>query len=220
MNVEAIVNDMKTRVEPLIARGQEAATVSAGTLSEAGDILVKRLQTLIDTEMAAGKDVLTAAQTSLEKVRTHGLASVMAAPVEYVPDVRGTVTSAYTEAWSLLTKTGGELGEVLKRGFDEAYGKFRGGLAETTAESMDRVQGKAKAVSRKAKSATADAEASAVASGEDAKEKIIDMAADAKKTALDSAADAKAKSAQPKARASTRRKSAASKKHASIRETW
>jgi hypothetical protein len=126
MNVETIVNDVKGRVEPIMAKGQEVVETGFETLKSANAIIVEGVQTLVQTNVAAGKDLFAAAQTSFEKAKTDGLKTVAANPVAYLPEGKDVVVAAYNETLSLVTKTGEELVQTLKEGFDSINSTLTG----------------------------------------------------------------------------------------------
>lgn len=145
MDVETIVNDVKGRVEPIVAKGQEVVETGFETLKSANAIIVEGVQTLVQTNVAAGKDLFAAAQTSFEKAKTDGLKTVAANPAAYLPEGKDVVVAAYNETVSLVSKTGDELVAALKEGFDSINATISGKPAvakvKTTAK---RAAGKAK----------------------------------------------------------------------------
>ncbi|MGH8456762.1 MAG: phasin family protein [Stenotrophobium sp.] len=133
MNVETIVNDVKGRVEPIVAQGKEVVAkgqevVLAGfeTLKTANGIVVEGVQTLVKTNVEAGKDLFAAAQTSFEKAKADGLKTVAANPVAYLPEGKDRVISAYNDTVELVTKTGDELVKTFKQGFETINAKITG----------------------------------------------------------------------------------------------
>lgn len=152
MNVETIVSDVKGAVEPYVAKGQDVVTLSFETLKQANTIVVEGVQELLRTNVDAGKDLLSAAQTSFEKAKTDGLKAVAAKPVDYLPAGKDLVIAAYKDSFSIVTKTGEELVSVVKKGFEDVTAKLSGS-ATVSGEVK-----KAKATVRKtAKKATAAA---------------------------------------------------------------
>ena len=126
MNVETIVNDVKGRVEPIVAKGQEVVETGFETLKSANAIIVEGVQTLVQTNVAAGKDLFAAAQTSFEKAKTDGLKTVAANPVAYLPEGKDVVVAAYNDTISLVSKTSDELVQTLKEGFDSINATLTG----------------------------------------------------------------------------------------------
>lgn len=126
MNVETIVNDVKGRVEPIVAKGQEVVEAGFETLKSANAIIVEGVQTLVQTNVAAGKDLFAAAQTSFEKAKTDGLKTVAANPVAYLPEGKDVVVAAYNDTVSLVSKTSDELVQTLKEGFDSINATLTG----------------------------------------------------------------------------------------------
>ena len=126
MNVETIVSDVKGAVEPYMAKGQDVVTLSFETLKQANVIVVEGVQDLFKTNVGAGKDLFSAAQTSFEKVRADGIKAVAAKPVEYLPAGKDVVLAAYKESLTIVTKTGEELFSVVKKGYGDVSAKLTG----------------------------------------------------------------------------------------------
>lgn len=126
MNVETIVNDVKDRVEPIVTKGQEVITLSFDTIKQANTIVVEGVQNLLKTQLEAGKDLLDVMQASFEKARTDGVKAVAAKPIEYLPDGRDRVISAYNDTLAVVTKTGEELAKVVKQAYDDVSAKLAG----------------------------------------------------------------------------------------------
>lgn len=126
MNVETIVNDVKARGEVVVARGQEVVESGFETLKAANAIVVEGVKTLVDTNVAAGKDLLAVAQTSLNKVKTDGVKAVAANPVAYLPEGKDRVVAAYNDSVAVVTKTSDELVKTLKQGYETISAKIAG----------------------------------------------------------------------------------------------
>ena len=141
MNVESIVSDVKGKVEPIVAKGQEAVQVGFETLKTANGIVVEGVQTLVKTNVEAGKDLFAAAQTSFEKAKADGIKTVAANPVAYLPEGKDRVISAYNDTVTLVSKTSDELVKTLKQGFDGINAAITGEAvvvtkAKTTAKKV------------------------------------------------------------------------------------
>lgn len=147
MNVETIVNDVKGRVEPIVAKGQEVVETGFETLKSANAIIVEGVQVLVKTNVEAGKDLFAAAQTSFEKAKTDGLKTVAANPVAYLPEGKDLVVAAYNDTVSLVAKTSDELVQTLKEGFDSINATITGKPA------VAKVKATVKKVASKAKKA-------------------------------------------------------------------
>jgi hypothetical protein len=128
MSVETIVNDVKGAVEPYVAKGQDVVTLSVETFKQANTVVVEGVQELFKTNVSAGKDLLAAAQTSFEKAKTDGLKAVAAKPIEYLPEGKDLVISAYKDSYSIVTKTGEELISVVRKGFEDVTAKLSGSV--------------------------------------------------------------------------------------------
>jgi len=126
MNVETIVNDVKARGEVVVARGQEVVESGFETLKAANAIVVEGVKTLVDTNVAAGKDLLAVAQTSFNKVKADGVKAVAANPVAYLPEGKDRVVAAYNDSVAVVTKTSDELVKTLKQGYETISAKIAG----------------------------------------------------------------------------------------------
>lgn len=155
MNVETIVSDVKGAVEPYVAKGQDVVTLSFETLKQANSIVVEGVQELLKTNVDAGKDLLSAAQTSFEKARADGLKAVAAKPVDYFPAGKDVVIAAYKDSFSIVTKTGEELYGVVKKGFEDVTAKLSGsatvsGQVKKAKSTVRKTAKKATAAAKKA----------------------------------------------------------------------
>lgn len=152
MNVDMIVNDVKGAVEPYVAKGQDAVTLSFETIKQANTIVFDGVQDLFRTNLDAGKGLYTAAQSSYEKIRADGVKAVVSKPVAYVPEGRELVVGACKQSLTIVTKAGEELYGVARKGLGDLGAKLTG---STTVSGEVK---KAKATVRKtAKKASATA---------------------------------------------------------------
>lgn len=126
MSVQTIVNDVKGRVEPYVAKGQQVVTVSVDTFKKATPIVVDGVQSLVQTQIEAGKDLIAAVQGSFEKAKTAGIKAVAASPIEYLPDGRERVLSAYNDSVVLVSKTSDEIVKLVKSGFESVSATIDG----------------------------------------------------------------------------------------------
>ncbi|TXH06365.1 MAG: phasin family protein [Nevskiaceae bacterium] len=152
MNVETIVNDVKGKVEPIVAKGQEAVQAGFETLKTANSIVVEGVQTLVKTNVEAGKDLLAAAQTSFEKAKADGIKTVAANPVAYLPEGKERVISAYNDTVTLVTKTGDELVKTFKQGYESINAAITGEAVVVTKAktTVKKVAAKAKKTAKAA----------------------------------------------------------------------
>lgn len=151
MSFETIVNDVKTRADVVVTRGQEVVEVSVETLKAANTIVVEGMHALVETNVAAGKELASLVQASLEKAKTDGIKAVAANPVAYLPEGLSTVTGAYSESVKLVSKTGEELAKTLKSGVEGIAAKIQG--EPVVAQAKKTVSKVAKKASSKAKKA-------------------------------------------------------------------
>lgn len=135
MNVQTMVKDMKGRVEPYVAKGQEVVTMSADTLKKANGVLLSGVQSLVKAQVEAGKDFFASTQKSFEKAKSDGIKAVAASPIKYLPE-REPVLAAYSDTLSVVTKTSGELAKLVKQGFEQVSNKLTAGSTPNKASSM------------------------------------------------------------------------------------
>lgn len=126
MNVDTIVSDVKGAVEPYVAKGQDVVTLSIETLKQVNTVVVDGVQELVKTNVSAGKDLIAAAQSSFEKAKVDGIKAVAAAPVQYLPAGKDVILTAYKETITIVTKTGDELFELVKKGYSDVSAKLVG----------------------------------------------------------------------------------------------
>lgn len=150
MTVQTIVSDVKGRVEPLVAKGQEVVTVSVDTLLKANDVVVDGVTTVVKTQVEAGKDLFAAAQASFEKAKSAGIKAVVASPIEYLPDGRERVVSAYNDTVTVVTKTGEEVVKIVKEGYETVTATLTGApVAAKAAPAKKPAQRKAPAAKKR-----------------------------------------------------------------------
>lgn len=154
MTVQTIVNDVKGRVEPLVAKGQQVVNLSVDTLLKANDVVVDGVQTVVKTQIEAGKDLLAVFQSSFEKAKTAGIKAVAAAPADYLPAGRERVVSAYNDTLTVVGKTSGEVVKIVKHGYETVSAKLSGAPAKKKAPAK-KTAAKAPAKKRAAKKAAA-----------------------------------------------------------------
>jgi len=152
MTVQTIVNDVKGRVEPLVAKGQEVVTLSVDTLLKANDVVVDGVQSLVKTQVEAGKDLLFVAQTFYGKAKSAGLKKVAASPGTYIPDPSERVVSAFNDSVAVVSKTSGEVVKIVKKGYESVSAKLSGAPAHKKAPAKKAAR-KAPAKKRTAKKA-------------------------------------------------------------------
>ncbi len=126
MNVETLVNDVKTRSDVVISRGQDALEAGFETLKTANAIVVDGVQTLVQTQVAAGKELISLAQASFEKARVDGIKAVAANPIAYLPEGKDTLVGAYTDSVATVTKTGDQLAKTFTGGYKTISAKLNG----------------------------------------------------------------------------------------------
>ncbi|MGQ0502497.1 MAG: phasin family protein [Panacagrimonas sp.] len=140
MSVETIVSDVKGAVQPYVSKGQDVVTLSFETLKQANTIVFDGVQDLVKTNIDAGKDLISAAQSSFEKAKSDGIKAVVTKPIEYLPEGKDVVVSAYKDSYSIVTKAGEDLYHAVKKGFDDVTSKLSG----STTVSAETKKAKAK----------------------------------------------------------------------------
>lgn len=151
MNVETIVNDVKVRAETVAAKGQEVVETSFETLKAANAIVVEGVTSLLETNVAAGKDLLAATQTSFSKAKTDGIKAVAANPVAYLPEGKDRVIAAYNDSVAVVSKTSDELVKTLKQGYESISAKLAGEAEDVVADATATVKKTVKKAGAKAK---------------------------------------------------------------------
>ncbi len=148
MNVETIVNDVKTRADVVVTRGQDVLEAGVETIKAANAIIVDGVQVLVQTNVAAGKELVGLAQASFEKAKTDGIKAVAANPVAYLPEGKDTVVNAYTDSLSAVSKTGDQLAKTLKSGYGSITAKLNGAkpAAKTAKKTARKTATKARKV--------------------------------------------------------------------------
>lgn len=126
MSLETIVNDVKTRADVVVARGQEVVEVSVETLKSANTIVIESVHALVETNVSAGKELASLVQASFEKAKTDGIKAIAADPVAYLPEGKSTVVTAYTDSVKVVTKAGDDLAKTLKTGVETITAKIQG----------------------------------------------------------------------------------------------
>jgi len=126
MNVESIVNDVKGRVEPIVARGQDVVFSGFEVLKSANGIVVDGFTGVYKANYEAGKTLFGAAQTSFQKVKTDGVKAVASNPAAYLPEGKDTFVSAFNTSVDVFVKTGDDLVKTMKQGVETLSAKIKG----------------------------------------------------------------------------------------------
>lgn len=126
MNVETIVNDVKGRVEPIVAKGQDLVFTGFETLKSVNSIVLDGVSSLVQTHVQAGKDLFAVAQTSFEKARVDGFKAVAADPIAYLPEGKDRVISAYNDTVTVVSKTSDKVLKTVKTGYTSISAKLGG----------------------------------------------------------------------------------------------
>lgn len=126
VKVESLIQDVKSRTDVAVSRGQQAIETGVETLKTVNAIVIEGVQTLVQTQVAAGKELVELVQSSVEKARADGLKAVASNPIAYLPEGKTTVLGAYHDSMALLGKTGDELFKTLKGSVDEISAELSG----------------------------------------------------------------------------------------------
>lgn len=126
MNVETLVNDVKVRADVVVTRGQDVLEAGVDAIKTANAIVVDGVQELVQTNVAAGKELVSLAQASFEKARADGIKAVAANPIAYIPEGKDTVVAAYNDSVATVTKTGDQLAKTLTTSFETITAKING----------------------------------------------------------------------------------------------
>ncbi|MES0872635.1 hypothetical protein [Sinimarinibacterium thermocellulolyticum] len=136
------MNEVKTRADLVVTRGQEVLEAGVETLKAVNAVIVDGVQTLVQTNVAAGKALVELTQASFEKAKADGIKAVASNPMAYLPEGKATVVNAYTDSLSTVSKTGEQLAKTLKSGYGSIAAKLSG-------ESVAAQAGKAAKAARK-----------------------------------------------------------------------
>jgi hypothetical protein len=126
MNIEKAVKEVQGRIETVGEQAQDLAKVSFDTIKAANEIVVEGVQDLVTLQTAAAKDLFSASKTSFDKAVAAGLVAVVKAPVEYLPEGKDTIVSAFNDSVETVTKTGEKLAKVVKTGYQQAAATITG----------------------------------------------------------------------------------------------
>ncbi len=146
MNVESIVSDVKGRVEPIVAKGQDVVFYSFEVLKSANTIVVDGVTTVYRLNLAAGKDLVGFAQSSFEKAKADGIKAVASNPVAYLPEGKDALFGALSQTRETVIKTGDDLVKTFKSGLETLTAKLNG---ETVEAKVKATATKAKATVKK-----------------------------------------------------------------------
>lgn len=145
MNVESLVNDVKTRADVVVTRGQDVIEAGVETLKAANAIIVDGVRTVVQTNVAAGKELVNLAQASFEKAKADGIKAVASNPIAYLPEGKNTVVGAYSDSLSTFSKAGDQLAKTLKSGYGSISAKINGEAPKAAAKkTVRKTAGKAR----------------------------------------------------------------------------
>ncbi len=89
-------------------------------------IVVDGVQELVQTQVAAGKELVSLAQASFEKARADGIKAVAANPIAYIPEGKTTVVAVYNDSLATVTKTSEQLAKTVTSSFETITAKING----------------------------------------------------------------------------------------------
>jgi len=153
MSLQSVVEDVKGRVETLSGHGQKVAEISIDSLKQAGDVVVGGYKSLVSDNMAAAKEIYSAAVSSFEKAKTDGLKAVAADPISYLPTT-DTLTAPFSQTVTVVSRTGEELYKVVKTGVETIQAQLTGKPA-VVAKAEKAVKATTKKAAASVKKATA-----------------------------------------------------------------
>lgn len=119
MDFETVVTDVKGRFETVSAQAQDVAKLGVNTFKASTDVVVAGVQDLVKSNSGVAKHLVDAGKTSFEKAKADGFVAVASNPVEYLPQGRNEVVSAFNSSVTLVSKTGEKLVKVLKGGVND-----------------------------------------------------------------------------------------------------
>lgn len=151
MNIESVVNDVKTRVEDVSNRAQGVAELSVDTVKKANKIVVPTVQNIVEKQTDAARELFESGKSSVSRVRNDGLKAVASNPIEYLPQGRSVFVDAFSSSVELTTKAGDELAKVLRKAYEDALARINGKKPKTAAKKAARkASGAARKTARKA----------------------------------------------------------------------
>lgn len=150
MNVETLVNDVKTRADVVVTRGQDVLEAGVDAIKTVNAIVVDGVQELVQTHVAAGKELVSLAQASFEKARADGIKAVAANPIAYIPEGKGTVVAVYNDSVATVTKTGEQLAKTVTSSFETITAKINGQTIAKPARAAKKVVRKVATKAKKA----------------------------------------------------------------------
>lgn len=126
MDFQAIITDVKGRVETVSTRAQGAAEVSVDTFKQAGDIVVSSAQDLFKVHSEVATDLFGKGKASVEKAMNDGLKAVASNPVGYLPEGREQIVATFNTTVDKVSKSGEKLISTFKGGFEGVTAKING----------------------------------------------------------------------------------------------
>lgn len=126
MTFDKTVTEVKNKLETVGEQAQDVAKVSLKTLKAANEIVLDGVQTLVATQTGAVKELYTTGKKSFDKAVAAGLVAVAKSPVEYIPDGRDTLVTAFNETVTTVTKTGEKLARVATKGYEDVVATISG----------------------------------------------------------------------------------------------
>lgn len=151
MDVESIVSDVKARTDLVVTRGQEVLDLGLETFKTANTIVVEGVQSLLETNVSAGKQLVDLTQASFVKAKADGFKAVAANPVAYLPEGKTTVVGAYSDSMATVTKTSDELAKTFMSGYSSISAKIAGKSTPVKAAATKATKAAKKAVRKTAK---------------------------------------------------------------------
>jgi len=121
MNLQTVVEDVKSRVEGLTNQGQKVAKVSLNTLKQASEVMIDNVRSLFKGNTDVVRDLFTSAKSGFEKARADGVKAVVAAPISYLPP-RDQVLDAFKDSRSIVVRTSDDLVKLVKEGIAAVNG--------------------------------------------------------------------------------------------------
>ena len=152
MNIESVVNDVKTRVEAVSNRAQGVAELSVDTVKKANKIVVPTVQNIVEKQTDAARELFESGKSSVSRVRNDGLKAVASNPIEYLPQGRSVFVDAFNSSVELTTKAGDELAKVLRKAYEDALARINGKKSKVAAakKTARKATGAARKTARKA----------------------------------------------------------------------
>lgn len=157
MNLETVMNDVKSKMVVVQGRAQDVAEVSVDTFKQASDVVLNGVQVLVKTHTETATELFGYSKASFEKAKADGIAAVVSNPVIYMPEGRDKVVAAFNDTLTTFTKTGEDLAKVILSGYEGVASRIQGEVpvVKKAKKTARKASASAKTATSKARKTTA-----------------------------------------------------------------